>query len=388
MSKALPLSLRDDRRRRVTETARPACWLLLSFAVACSTSGCGTTGIRASRLPNEFRAAKRESSKLVDFAQVASPGIKESLIGPRDLLKITVSTGRDGEKPEPIMLRVAQNGAIDVPLIGPTQVAGLETHQAGPAIAQTAIDRQIYIRPYVTVEMESKAVRSITVLGAVKEPGVHELPYGNSNLVSALAAAGGLTEEAGTRVEIIRQPSIASASGTRFAEDTRGDGDVQLAAYQSRGAGTQPGQMRVMKLDLAQGQLQQQADTRLIDRDIVKVVPRKEEMVFVSGLVTKPGQYELPIDQDMHLLDAIAIAGGKSSPVADEISIIRHVENREQPVVIKAKISRAKRNGMENLRLASGDTVIIEQTPATVVVDTFRQLFRMSFGVASEAITF
>ena len=286
------------------------------------------------------------------------------------------------------MVRVAQNGTVNIPLIGVTHVLGMETHDAGLAVAQAAVERGIFVRPYVTVEMEAKATRSITVLGAVNEPGVHELPYGNSNLVSALAAAGGLSEEAGTRVEVIRQPSSAQNARDRMAQTGRVSNGVQLASHQSSRGATKAGQLQVMKLDLTQKKFKSNADTRLVDRDIVKVVPRKEEMVFVSGLVSKPDQYELPIDQDMHLLDAIAMAGGKSSPVADEISIIRHLSNRPEPVVIKASLATAKKDGKENLRLAAGDTVIVEQTPATIVVDTFRQIFRVSFGVASEAITF
>lgn len=326
----------------------------------------------------------------MDFSRVSSVGISDSTIGPRDLLKITVASGRDQEKPEPVMVRVAQDGSVDVPLIGPAKVAGMEAHIAGQAIAQAGVERQIYVRPYVTVEIETKAVRSVTVLGAVNEPGVHELPYGNCNLVTALAAAGGLSEESSTEVEIIRQPTD-NYSGLASEEFNTGD-NVQLASYQSNrssaAAGGSARPLQVMRMDLADGKPQTHADTRLVDRDVVKVIPRAEEMVFVTGLVRTPGQYEMPLDQDVHLLDAIAMAGGQSSPVADKLLVIRRVKGQPQPVVINASLSAAKRNGKENIRLAPGDTVSIEQTPTTVIVDTFRQIFRVSFGVASEAITF
>jgi hypothetical protein len=38
--------------------------------------------------------------------------------------------------------------------------------------------------------------------------------------------------------------------------------------------------------------------------------------------------------------------------------------------------------------LGAGDVVSIEQTPATAVVDTFIKLFRISFGMASNATLF
>ena len=118
------------------------------------------------------------------------------------------------------------------------------------------------------------------------------------------------------------------------------------------------------------------------------VLPRDKETIHVSGLVTAPGQFELPHDQDVHLLDAIAMAGGLRSPVADKVLIIRRLSNDVEPVIIRASLMQAKKNGAENLRIATGDTVTVERTPATVVVDSFNQLFRMSIGLSSRATIF
>lgn len=94
----------------------------------------------------------------------------------------------------------------------------------------------------------------------------------------------------------------------------------------------------------------------------------------------------MPLNQDIHLLDAIALAGGRSSPVADKVFVIRRLDNQSEPLVIQASISKAKQNGLENLRLAAGDTITIEQTPSTAIVDTVGKFFRLSFGVASRAV--
>jgi hypothetical protein len=71
--------------------------------------------------------------------------------------------------------------------------------------------------------------------------------------------------------------------------------------------------------------------------------------------------------------------------VADKVYVIRRVADREEPLVIRASLSEAKRNGLENLRLAAGDTVSVEQTPATALVDTFEKFFRFSYGVATSS---
>ncbi|MCH8839733.1 MAG: SLBB domain-containing protein [Planctomycetes bacterium] len=327
--------------------------------------------------------------------------MSDSLISPRDLLKITVASGRADESPLSVLIRVGNDGVATIPLIGSVHLAGMEAFDASQSIVAAGVEREIYIQPYVTVEIESKAVRSVTVLGAVNNPGVHELPYGNCNLVTALAAAGGLTAEAGTEVQIIRQPTFGLAKNDQppdAAQHVQGNA-IQQAAYQVPGnspssrsanqhAGPQLHQPEIVYLDLAEGLSNSFVDTRLGDRDIVKISSRTEDFIFVTGLVTRPGQFEMPLDQDIHLLDAIAMAGGTNSPVADTVLVIRRDDDQAEPVIIKASLIKAKKNGLENIRLAAGDTISIEQTPATVVVDTFNKLFRFSLGVAGSTRVF
>jgi polysaccharide biosynthesis/export protein len=161
------------------------------------------------------------------------------------------------------------------------------------------------------------------------------------------------------------------------------NGDIQQVDYQFA-AGGQPQSLRV---DLA-GAAPTLADYHLGDRDMVMVQPREKEMIFVTGLVTKPGQFELPAKHDVRLLDAVAMAGGTSVPVADKVLVIRRQGSRPEPVPIEASLSDAKRNGRENLLLGAGDVVSVEQTPATAMVDTFMKLFRVSVGMASNTTLF
>ena len=248
----------------------------------------------------------------------------------------------------------------------------------------------MYKHPIVTVEIEKKAVNRITVLGAVKEPGIHELPRGSCSLLSALAASGGMTEEAGTEVEIVRQPKFGMVAGDSPTQDRNQietkNQEIQLAGYQSSQSGQEWISSHTMRVNLAERGQMESTQFQLSDRDIVRVIPRKKEIIHVGGLVFDPGQFELPFDQDLRLVDAIALAGGRSSPVADNITVIRHVKGQEEPIVIQASLSRAKEDGLENLRLIAGDTITVDQTPVTAVVDAFSRFFRLSLGVASNTI--
>ena len=108
----------------------------------------------------------------------------------------------------------------------------------------------------------------------------------------------------------------------------------------------------------------------------------------MTGLVRKPDQLELESSHDVHVLDAIAMAGGESSPVADKVLVIRRMEGRPEPVVIRVSLADAKRNGRENIRLQSGDLVSVEQTPSTLVVDTITRFLRVAVGVSGSATVF
>ena len=372
--------------------------LLLSLTLLMFVgSGCRTAMYQANSLPQEFRAQPNPGDVTVNMARMTGRGYDNSLIGPDDLLNVTIVTGRDDEKVEPIALRVAKNGTLDVSPIGPVHVGNLDPIDASEEIAKAAVERGIYTQPNVTVDFKKKAVNHVTVLGAVNEPGLHKIPRNSSDVVSAIALAGGLTEEAGTEVEIIRHQASQQANYTRFAENSvnvpdtsKGNHEIELAAYSTlseQTAQSLPNNLAnapiSQRIDLAQlNGRHAQADYRLDDRDVVMVNPRVKRSIHVGGLVTTPGQFELPRTEDVRLLDAIAMAGGSSSMVADKVYIIRPMKGRPQPLVIQASMQRAKHDGRENLILAEGDMVSIEQTPATAVFDTLSKLFNLTIGVS------
>jgi polysaccharide biosynthesis/export protein len=377
--------------------ARERYWLSIAILVALVliTSGCRSGAYRAANLPAEFRARPNPGDVSVNMARMTGSGYDNSLIGPDDLLEVTVVTGRDEEKLKPASVRVTKEGTVDVSPIGPVQVSNLDPVDASQQITFAAIERGIYTQPNVTVEFKKKAVNHVTVLGAVNKPGMIEVPRNSSDVVSAIAMAGGISEEAGTQVEIIRQ-NAATNNYTRFAENEASrqqlgnDSNIELAAYSTltnaaqgrQLAGSQTGGPVTQQINLAElVNRGQQGDYRLQDRDVVMVKPRPKRTIHVGGLVKTPGQFELPHTEDVRMLDAIALAGGSSSIVADKVFIIRPVKGRPQPLVIQASLERAKHNGQENLVLMEGDLVTIEQTPATAVFDTASRLFHLTIGV-------
>ncbi len=368
-----------------------------ALIMAVIFTGCQTGNFRAKNLPNQYRAVATTGGRAIDFSRVSSPGVSDSLIARGDLLEITITNGREEELNNLFLVRVSADGATDVPVVGRVRVAGLEEFEASHEIARESVQRGVYLHPTVAVEIKKKAMNRITVVGAVEEPGIIELPRNNSDIVSAVAAAKGFTEEAGTEVEVIRQPKFVYTAGSSdgLSRDLQDSGQVQLASHEqaetlssptgSLEQSNGPTAPQSVLVDLASDE-GVSGDFRLQDRDVVRVLPRKNARIFVTGLVEKSGQFLLPLEQDVHLLDAISMAGGKSSVVADKVIIIRRVPDREEPLVIRASISEAKKNGLENIRLAEGDTISVEQTPATAVVDAVEKFFRFSLGIASSSV--
>jgi polysaccharide export outer membrane protein len=118
------------------------------------------------------------------------------------------------------------------------------------------------------------------------------------------------------------------------------------------------------------------------------VRPQEKRVIHVAGLVNTPNQFELPPDQDVRVLDAVAMAGGLKSPVADKIYIIRQMEEMSEPAVIEVSISRAKKNGNENLRLASGDLISVESTVMTNSVEALSTFFRVGLSLGGNVLAF
>jgi polysaccharide biosynthesis/export protein len=366
----------------------PAATLLLAMLVF---AGCKTADYRGATMPAELRAPPANRVAHMDVAGMVGPGTGTNQINPGDLLEVTVASGRsDEEEKKPIQLRVASDGTVDAPPIGPVPVAGMEPVVAEQQIAQAAIARGIFVRPSVTLQVLKPAVNRITVLGAVMEPGVKELPKGSSDLARALASAGGMTEEASTKVDVLRYSTQSFMADAGANSALASSGGVRQASYDSNvvPATGETNAPQTTRIDLAQAPEKVAPSYSLGDRDVVMVLPQEKQFIHVTGLVHQPNQFEMPRNQDVTVLDAIAMAGGVSSPVADKVFVIRRLPDMPKPAVIRVSIAEAKRDGNENLRLASGDLVSVERTPSTVMVDSVMTLFRVGFSVGGNLVAF
>lgn len=357
--------------------------MLLGAWVVLGASGCAHRFYHAANLPAEFMAPPTPNVSTDLISRLADDTVGSDVIGPGDLLAVTVDSGYGEHPPSPTPVWVAEDGTATVPLIGPVRLAGLTPRDAGPMIAAAGIERSLYVDPYpyVTVEMKRQRTNSVRIIGAVRSPGVKQLARGSSDLLSALVAAGNLNERADPEIQIIRchgGRNSLSPDSQRVADGPR----AELTSFEA--AGSQgPRSISVNLVSLAD---QPTENYYLEDGDVVVVRQRDPRSIHVIGLVKDPGEYELPLDRDLHLLSALALAGDRTTQIADKVWIIRQVPGEKEPVRIQASVREAKRDATANVRLASGDVVSVEETPATFVLDLMRNFIR--FGLSSSVPLF
>jgi len=218
-------------------------------------------------------------------------------------------------------------------------------------------------------------VNHISVIGAVKEPGTYQLPRGSSYLLAAIVSAGGLADDASSNVEVRRSDLLRGVPAAPNPPQIAQGSGAQLAAYHSP-----DDSVPWIRVDLVSAAREGNGGYYLNDVDVVIVAPQSRKPIQVLGLVAKPGAYDMPFNEDVYLLDALAKAGGRSTELADKVLVIRQIPGQAEPARIQVSIREAKYNGTANILLAEGDIVTVEQTPITFAWDALQRFFRFSVG--------
>ena len=349
---------------------------VLSMLLVCQ--GCASNAMLARDLPREWHATSASNAQTVDLTKLASATIPNDLIARGDVIAINIGVGRKKEDDVSVKQRVNQSGQIVLTHIGDVSVEGLNLIEAEDAIRTAATIRGIYRDPQITVEMSRPKVNNITVIGAVNKQGILELRPGNSDLLQAITAAGGLTKEAGTIVEVTHpgfKPGTVPPERSPAIANGTGDGVISAGGESIQAT---PVSTKTLKVDLAS-----------IGRDGVGIPTLSDGMVIwvgkldplpltVDGLVRAPGQFEFPVGKNLSVVEAISLAKGINSSVADKIYVIRKRPGVAEPVLIQVSYSKAKRDGRENILLQPGDVVSVEQTPTTVFIEVLKTA---TFGV-------
>jgi protein involved in polysaccharide export with SLBB domain len=231
-----------------------------------------------------------------------------------------------------IRAQVVSDGTVQLPLVGTVNVGGLTLRAAQEKINAAYADG--FIKDPVGVTLEEKATVGVLVLGQVKEPGVHYLPKFQNDVGHAIAAAGGLTDEAASEIELHRKSKVLAKSGKLQGTDAHQvrQANVEFEAAESRKALLQREQLAYRGRDrfesakpLKQAQTSQES-AKSPSREVHVAVCesasqlRKDEPVAQVAHVSKPAQSRAQDWQTMEDADGsivkISLHGpGANSPV-------------------------------------------------------------------------
>ncbi len=127
----------------------------------------------------------------------------------QDLVSLSVY----GEPDISTQLRISGNGMINVPLLGDIHIVGLDLASAERKIEKTYIEKQIFIRPQITLQVSEYSKKEISILGQIGRQGKISLPVESvqMDIVNAVSLAGGFSRIA--RADNVRVTRKNSKTG-------------------------------------------------------------------------------------------------------------------------------------------------------------------------------
>ncbi len=132
--------------------------------------------------------------------------------------------------------------------------------------------------------------------------------------------------------------------------------------------------------------------------DIVFIEAREADYFYTGGLLP-PGQFVVPRDYDLDVVQAISLVGGPmvsgglnpinlsgsfvqngiGFPNPSLVSVIRRTPGGGQ-VAIRVDLNQALRDPRERILIQPKDVIILQQTPTEAVVQYFTAVFKFNFA--------
>lgn len=242
-------------------------------------------------------------------------------IGSEDLLDISVLEAPDLSR----TVRVSDDGKISLPLLGTVGVADLTSREM-EAVLENLLRRTYMKDPHVSVFVKEMRSHPVSVFGAVEKPGVYQIREAKT-LIEVLSMAQGLAEDAGDTVIVMHHagdPASAALAATPNAGAARAvDAAAPVAPPEGAGpadplaapAGADP---ETSSVEISLKRLLDSGDpgdnVLVYPGDVVKVT--RAGIVYVVGEVRKPGGFLLKTNENISVLQALALAEGLSPTAA------------------------------------------------------------------------
>jgi polysaccharide export outer membrane protein len=258
------------------------------------------------------------------LAAGGAPTAQEYVIGPGDVLRITVWGQEDLSKEYPVTLE----GRVPFPLIGNVQAAGLTTTQLAKKV-RDLLEKDYLVNPQVLVAVKEYLSSKVHVVGEAERPGLLYLT-GPTSLLEVISKAGGLSKTAGRELVLVRGESKEGPSGV-----------VRSTI--------------LLRLDVRKIHAGDVKENILVQNGDMLFVP-KGSAIFVLGEVNKAGTF--PLDKETTILEALTLAGGFSAMAAPSgVKILRRQPDGKQETLALDMSGAVPKD--KNFKLEDGDTVLV-----------------------------
>ena len=263
---------------------------------------------------------------------------QEYRIGSEDVLNINVFEAQELNRE----VRVSAGGEISLPLLGSVRAAGLTPREL-EFVLQELLHRTYMKDPHVSVFVREMQSHPVSVMGAVRRPGVFQI-RGSKTLLEVLSLAEGLADDAGETVIILRGAALSAepdppmdhavvSDPPSSGPQSPGEANAVSSPLNDNRAASESA-VQVNLKDLLES-----ADSRsnplVHPGDIVKVT--RAGVVYVIGEVRKPGGFVLKSNENISVLQALALSEGLTRTASKGAARIIHTdqqsgERKETPI--------------------------------------------------------
>jgi len=283
-------------------------------------------------------------------------------IGPQDLLEISVFEAEKLNK----SVRVSSQGNINLPLLGILKVKGLTAEELEKEIRSLLAEKYIQ-DPQVNVLIKEYRNQRISVMGSVKNPGVFDVT-GSKTVLDMLAMAGGLREDAGQLLFLLRPPKLEEETSKREKRDE----ELKPEAF-------------VIDLEGLLGEGNLGLNLSLLHGDVINVPVAGK--VFVGGQVKSPGGFMR--GKKMTLSQAIISAGGLNFKAnGSETKIIRYSEKGTDKEVLTFNAYTILKGKTEDPYLKENDIIFVPTSGMKTLLVGVKDTFRAAFGIGTVSVGF
>ncbi len=293
------------------------------------------------------RASSEKLNERMQTLIRASEKTGDYRLGPGDVVEVSVAAIPELAR---IEFTLDAQGKISVPYVDEVDLLGFTVRQAESKLVRM-FGASLLEDPQVTVRIKEYRSRYYYVIGSVIKPGKYQLTR-ETDLLDALALAGGLRDKADTRIRVHR----FSNKGEPTLPITEAGGDSGIAAAGGFASSA------TIEVDLNELLSEGAGRTRMAiySGDVISVEERKNKAYYVLGDIRNPGAFPIPVDECAALSQALGNAGGLLNTAAGEkTKIIRYNKPGELPELIEVDAYALLKGNIKDIELRANDIVVV-----------------------------